>query len=128
MILDVFPSVAWNRTLVTNVTLADAGNWTWVNKSITDMLNNTTPETFFGPVHVAMSPFGGFFYPLLILFTVGLVWIKSQSFAAATFVLILLSVIAVQFVPAEVQWYLYIMVVLGIAGLLYSAYRGGGGV
>jgi len=112
-----------NRTVVTNMSVPD--NWTFVNESVTDMLNNTTPESFFGPMQIASAGFGGLFIPLLIMFTVGIVYVKTASFPATTFVLILLSSVAVPFVPAATQIFLYVMVFMGIAGLIYSAYYGG---
>jgi uncharacterized membrane protein len=74
---------------------------------------------------------GSWFYVFLIFFTVGTVYIKSQSIHRASIIMLFLSLIAVVpgstgalYIPSAALHTLYIFSAVSLAGVLYSFWVG----
>lgn len=74
---------------------------------------------------------GSWFYVILIFFTVGVIYIKSQSLHRTSIAMLLLSLVAVVpgstgalYIPSTALHTLWIFSAIGLAGVLYSFWAG----
>jgi hypothetical protein len=95
---------------------------------------DTAVQTIFTPitsVWASSSLWGSWFYVLLIFFTVGTVYIKSQSLHRTCIVMLFMSLLAVVpgssgalYIPSTALHLLYVLTGVGLAGVLYSFWVG----
>jgi len=91
-------------------------------------------NSIFTPINsfwASPAVWGSWFYVFLIFFTVGTVYIKSQSIHRASIIMLFLSLIAVVpgstgalYIPSAALHTLYIFSAVGLAGVLYSFWVG----
>lgn len=94
----------------------------------------TAAETLFTPVNsywASSAAWGSWFYVFLIIFTVGIVYIKSQSLHRTSIAMLLMSLLAIApnsagvlYIPAAALHTLYIFTGLSLAGVLYTFWVG----
>lgn len=77
------------------------------------------------------SLWGPWFYVMLIFFSVGVIYIKSQSLHRTSIAMLLMSLLAVVpgstgalYIPSTALHTLYIFSAVGLAGVLYSFWAG----
>lgn len=87
-----------------------------------------TPITSFW---ASSAVWGSWFYVLLIFFTVGVVYIKSQSLHRTSIAMLFMGLLAVApnsagalYIPSSALYTLYIFSGLGLAGVLYTLWVG----
>ena len=87
--------------------------------------------TPFNSFWASAALFGSWFYVLLIVITVGTVYIKSQNLNRTCITMLLMGLIAsapgstgVIYIPSAALHTLYIFTALGLVGVLYSALVG----
>lgn len=95
---------------------------------------STAAQSIFTPISsfwASSSVYGSWFYVLLIFFTVGVVYTKSQSLHRASIAMLFMGLLAVApnsagvlYIPSTALYTLYIFTGLGLAGVLYSAWVG----
>lgn len=91
-------------------------------------------NAIFTPINsfwASASIWGSWFYVLVIFFTVGTIYIKSQSLHRTSIAMLLLSLLAVVpgstgalYIPSTALHTLYIFSAVGLAGVLYSFWAG----
>lgn len=94
----------------------------------------TAAQTLFTPVNsywASTAGWGSWFYVFLIIVTVGMVYIKSQSLHRTSIAMLLMSLLAVApnsagvlYIPAAALHTLYIFTGLSLAGVLYTLWVG----
>ena len=109
--------------------------------AISNMTNSSVVDdpgavanSIFTPINsfwASPAVWGSWFYVFLIFFTVGTVYIKSQSIHRASIIMLFLSLIAVVpgstgalYIPSTALHTLYIFSAVGLAGVLYSFWVG----
>ncbi|RLI82697.1 hypothetical protein DRP04_03370 [Archaeoglobales archaeon] len=105
-------------------------NMTKIQLSNNTSIVNESVQHFFTPIGdywIKASGLEAWFYMFLVYFTVGVIWIKTKSmFPTAMALLLFATLIALPattgqiYVPLEVLTVLYVSLVIGIAGVLYS--------
>jgi hypothetical protein len=95
---------------------------------------NTAVQSLFTPINsfwASSSIWGSWFYVILIIFTVGIVYIKSQSLHRTSIAMLLLSLLAIApnssgnlYIPVSALHTLYIFTGIALAGVLYSFWVG----
>lgn len=89
---------------------------------------NLTNLTQGGPLVVVKhftEPFSDYITLVVVLFTVAITYIKTESPAATAYVLLLLSSFMLAFVPNITLKIAYIVFILAATTMLYYIYRGG---
>lgn len=94
----------------------------------------TAAISIFTPINsfwASNAVFGSWFYVLLIFFTIGTVYIKSQSLHRTCLVMLFMGLLAVApnsagvlYIPSTALYTLYIFSGLGLLGVLYSFWVG----
>lgn len=107
--------------------------------AIQNMTNSTaleTPQTAANAIFTPVNSFwasgavwGSWFYVILIIFTVGIVYVKSQSLHRTSIVMLFMSLLAVGssgvlYIPATALHTLYVFTGIAVAGTLYSFWVG----
>lgn len=95
---------------------------------------STAAQSIFTPINsfwASSSVFGSWFYVLLIFFTVGVVYIKSQSLHRTSLAMLFMGLLAVApnsagvlYIPSTALYALYILTGLGLLGVFYSFWVG----
>lgn len=95
---------------------------------------DTAVQTLFTPINsfwAAPNLWGSWFYVLLIFFTVGTVYIKSQSLHRTCIVMLFMSLLAAApgasgalYIPASALHLLYVLSGVALAGILYAFWVG----
>lgn len=91
-------------------------------------------NSIFTPINsfwASPAVWGSWFYVFLIFFTVGTIYIKSQSLHRASIIMLFMSLLAVVpgstgalYIPSTALHTLYIFSAVGLAGVLYSFWAG----
>lgn len=91
-------------------------------------------QSIFTPINsywASSAVWGSWFYVFLIFFTVGTIYIKSQSIHRASIAMLFMSLLAVVpgstgalYIPSIALHTLYIFSAVGLAGVLYSFWVG----
>lgn len=94
----------------------------------------TAANAIFTPINsfwASPALWGSWFYVMLIFFSVGVIYIKSQSLHRTSIAMLLLSLLAVVpgstgalYIPSTALHTLYIFSSVGLAGVLYSFWAG----
>ncbi len=109
--------------------------------AISNMTNSSVVDdpgavanSIFTPINsfwASPAVWGPWFYVLLIFFTVGTIYVKSQSIHRASMIMLFLSLIAAVpgssgaiYIPSTALHTLYIFSAVGLAGVLYSFWVG----
>ncbi|WP_342305530.1 hypothetical protein [Methanolobus sp. ZRKC5] len=97
--------------------------------SIMKFTNLSSYDAFFTPfTDVWINQVYGDWWWLIVLFvTVGITLVKYQEVFAPSLVLLIVSAVLTKAVPAEVQVVLYLLMILGLLGVLYGWFEGRGG-
>lgn len=91
-----------------------------------NLIQNLTNLTKGGPVLIVqqfIQPIDYFFTVIVLLLTVGITYIKTQSPAAVAYVTLLLSALFATFVPHTTLKIAYILLVFAMAAMLYAIYK-----
>lgn len=106
------------------------------NMSFNGTVNSTneTAKAIFTPITdfwASPAVWGSWFYVVLIFFTVGMVYVKSQNIFRTSIVMLLMSLLAVvpsqigaYYIPSTALHTLYILTGLSVAGILYTVLVG----
>lgn len=125
-----------NKFREANVTI-DLDNYS----AIQQMTNVTDPEnasqvatSIFTPINsfwASDALYGSWFYVILIIITVGCVYVKSQSLHRTSITMLFMGLLAVSpevagvlYIPASALYALYTLTGLGLMGVLYSFWVG----
>lgn len=86
--------------------LENEGLWRWVTSPFTDLL-------------------GSMFYLILLLLAVGMVYLKTQNAIPSAFVLVIGSALLRTLIPAsdQVQFLLFVFVVLGLSVIIFRIFK-----
>ena len=96
-------------------------NVTAINETITERLKYINLSDFWRIKEPVESLFGSTIYFLTYFLIIGLVMIKTRSFAPAAYVGILLGIAFTALLPPEVKPMMFGMVVMFVAGVILSA-------
>ena len=109
-------SITWDLSNVSMNFTDDPG--------IKNATNYSTWEAPFFPITYGWIPvWGAWFYVALTFAFSAMVLTKFRSIYPASFVLLILNAVAVTVMPVEVQGVMYLLVVLGIVGVLYGLFE-----
>lgn len=79
-------------------------------------------------VHAIVQPFtalmGNWFYAIIIMLTFMMIYIKTQSIAIPAMFLLIAGGALIEFFPPEIHAVAYLIIAMGITGLLYKLLKG----
>ena len=96
-----------------NMTATAATNWALLTGG--DMWGAITS--------VYTIPLGFWFYAIIMLFTMGMVQLKTQNFSITTIIGIMVSAAAIPFMPEYTYGIINVMMALGIMMILYKLFK-----
>lgn len=95
---------------------------------------DTAVQTLFTPINsfwASNALWGSWFYVLLIFFTIGTVYIKSQSLHRTCIVMLFMGLLAaapgasgVLYIPSAALHLIYVLTGIALAGIIYTAWVG----
>jgi hypothetical protein len=101
------------------------------NSSAADNATSAANSIFTPITYYWVGTWGSWFYVLLIIFTVGTIYIKSQSVHRTSIALLFMSLLAVVpgtagalYIPSVALYTLYILTGFALLGVLYSFWVG----
>lgn len=115
-----------NNTTAFNSTAFDITNY----PSIMKFTNLSDYDAFFAPItDVWMAPtvYGEWWWVIVIFVTTGITLVKSREIFPTSFVLLIMSAVLTQATPPEVQVVLYLLMILGLFGVVYGWFEDRGG-
>ena len=98
----------------------DSINMTAINQTLSERMTYLNLSDFWKIKQPLIDVFGGSIYFIVYFVIVGVVMVKSRSFAAGAYVGILLGVILSMYIPIEFKPYMFGLVVLFAAGVVLS--------